>query len=142
MYSWNKTPGYTAVESDGLASQLNPAEGQGEKLVEMWRHLHPDAVGEYTYYSCVSPEPSLVSFDAAEQVQVPMPREGHRLEVRALARACEALTCPQAGLHHPFGTRLEAHANLRDSPDVLRRIGPRPCLRSSLLVEGSCLIFA
>jgi hypothetical protein len=54
MYSWNKTPGYTAVESDGLASQLSPAEGQGEKLVEMWRHLHPDAIGEYTYYSLVS----------------------------------------------------------------------------------------
>jgi hypothetical protein len=35
-----------------LNAQLNPAPDSGhKKLVDVWRHLHPDAVGYYTYFS-------------------------------------------------------------------------------------------
>jgi exonuclease III len=44
--------GYTQDEQDGYNAQLNPAEGSGHgPLVDVWRAKHPDAVGQYTYYS-------------------------------------------------------------------------------------------
>ncbi|MBW0512252.1 hypothetical protein O181_051967 [Austropuccinia psidii MF-1] len=50
--NWNKSAGYTQVECDGLNSQLNPSKDSGhQKLVDVWRHLHPELEGHYTYYS-------------------------------------------------------------------------------------------
>ncbi|KAK9894178.1 hypothetical protein P389DRAFT_146722 [Cystobasidium minutum MCA 4210] len=50
--NWDKTPGYTKAESDGYFSQLQPAPDSGyQPLVDVWREKHPDAIGQYTYYS-------------------------------------------------------------------------------------------
>lgn len=41
--NWNKTPGYSKDEQDGLAAQLNPTGESGhKKLVEVWRLRNPD----------------------------------------------------------------------------------------------------
>jgi AP endonuclease-1 len=48
----NQRQGYTQDETDGYLSQLNPAADSGyEALIDVWRRDHPDAVGQYTYYS-------------------------------------------------------------------------------------------
>lgn len=52
MRDRNKTPGYTQDEIDGYNSQLNPSPDSGcEPLLDVWREQHPDAVGQYSYYS-------------------------------------------------------------------------------------------
>ena len=43
--NYNKTPGYTQDEIDGLTSLL-----QGTHFVDTWRHLHPDEVA-YSWWS-------------------------------------------------------------------------------------------
>ncbi|KAF8511944.1 Endonuclease/exonuclease/phosphatase [Hysterangium stoloniferum] len=55
--NWNKTPGHTQVEVDGFKKILNSAstdsnetESSKAKLVDVWRHLHPE-LGHYTYFS-------------------------------------------------------------------------------------------
>lgn len=50
--NWNKSAGYTQDECDGLNSQLHPPEESGhQKLLDVWRELHPDVEGHYTYFS-------------------------------------------------------------------------------------------
>lgn len=58
--NWNKTPGHTQIETEGftkivdISSQTTPdADTTGnapDKLVDIWRHLHPD-LQHYTYFS-------------------------------------------------------------------------------------------
>lgn len=42
---WNKAAGYTEAECDGHRRIL-----AADKMQDVWRMLHPDAVGHYTYY--------------------------------------------------------------------------------------------
>ncbi|KAL8293095.1 hypothetical protein RQP46_000789 [Phenoliferia psychrophenolica] len=50
--NYNKTAGCTDSEINAFNAQLNPPVDSGhKKLVDVWRHLHPDLEGHYTYYS-------------------------------------------------------------------------------------------
>ncbi|CAH7671215.1 Endonuclease/exonuclease/phosphatase [Phakopsora pachyrhizi] len=52
--NYNKSAGYTQDEIDGLMRQLNPEPDQSDeqkRLIDVWRHLNPDAEGYYTYFS-------------------------------------------------------------------------------------------
>ncbi|GAA5968311.1 hypothetical protein JCM11641_003807 [Rhodosporidiobolus odoratus] len=50
--NYNKSAGCTDAEIDGFHGQLNPASGSEHKpLVDVWRHLHPDTEGHYSYIS-------------------------------------------------------------------------------------------
>ncbi|KAI8450385.1 Endonuclease/exonuclease/phosphatase [Phakopsora pachyrhizi] len=49
--NYNKSAGYTQDEIDGLMRQLNPEPDQSDeqkRLIDVWRHLNPDAEGYYT----------------------------------------------------------------------------------------------
>ena len=52
--NWNKTPGYTESETSAFARILDPSLSKSSKedsgkLVDAWRHLHPDTE-HYTYF--------------------------------------------------------------------------------------------
>jgi AP endonuclease-1 len=50
--NYEKSAGCTSKEIHAFNRQLNPEEGSGhEKLIDVWRKLHPDVVGHYSYYS-------------------------------------------------------------------------------------------
>ncbi|KAI5476515.1 exodeoxyribonuclease III [Pseudohyphozyma bogoriensis] len=50
--NYNKSAGCTDQEISGFNSQLNPSSESGhKKLIDVWRHLNPDKVGYYTYFS-------------------------------------------------------------------------------------------
>ncbi|KAM0753627.1 hypothetical protein T439DRAFT_322519 [Meredithblackwellia eburnea MCA 4105] len=50
--NYNKSPGCTEKEITAYMAQLHPAPDSGhQKLVDVWRHLHQDVVGYYTYFS-------------------------------------------------------------------------------------------
>lgn len=54
--NWNKTPGHTKVETDGLnkilegPSSTEGSDSKSTKLVDAWRQLHPE-LPHYTYFS-------------------------------------------------------------------------------------------
>ncbi|KAH9854215.1 Endonuclease/exonuclease/phosphatase [Lenzites betulinus] len=50
--NWNKTPGYTEVETSAFARVLNASaeEADAPQFVDVWRKLHP-ALKHYTYFS-------------------------------------------------------------------------------------------
>lgn len=48
--NWNKTPGYTEDETSAFERVLNPPEDGANKMVDVWRHLHPETQ-HYTYFS-------------------------------------------------------------------------------------------
>ncbi|EIN07274.1 hypothetical protein PUNSTDRAFT_121434 [Punctularia strigosozonata HHB-11173 SS5] len=53
--NWNKTPGYTEIETSWFKNVLNPsgntdADSEPKKFVDVWRHLHP-GLRHYTYFS-------------------------------------------------------------------------------------------
>lgn len=52
--NYNVSAGCTDSEINAFDAQLNPPTDSGhKKLVDVWRHLHPDLEGHYTYFSCV-----------------------------------------------------------------------------------------
>lgn len=48
--NWNKTPGYTEDETSAFERVLNPPEDGANKMIDVWRHLHPETQ-HYTYFS-------------------------------------------------------------------------------------------
>jgi AP endonuclease 1 len=48
--NWNKTPGYTEAETRAFKKILEPQEDGQRKMVDVWRHLHPE-LRHYTYFS-------------------------------------------------------------------------------------------
>jgi len=49
--NWNKTPGYTEVETTAFKNFLEPPENsEANKFIDVWRNLHPEERA-YTYFS-------------------------------------------------------------------------------------------
>jgi exonuclease III len=48
--NWNKSAGYTEIETTAWRETLNPTQPERKKLIDVWRQLHPDDKA-YSYFS-------------------------------------------------------------------------------------------